>query len=114
LVNLEGVDVGESPTEALTAVGAVIDDLPERNALIKGVALEMLARGWALFVTSSWGVLAATSREGFTAVCDVDLAGEDCNRSGSIWSSLMAVEGDEIGRSGELFSSPNGPRGELG
>jgi len=97
-----GVGVVRSPTEAFVVVEilpwAAIDENPERNALTDGLNVENVARGWALvaFVTGGCGTLAAGLR-----------------RKGSIWSSVMAAGGDEVGRGSELFSSPGGLRAEL-
>jgi hypothetical protein len=43
----------------------------------------------------------------------VGAAAEGVNKLGSMRPSLIAEEDGEIGRGGELFSSPNARRGEL-
>ena len=119
----DGVDVMESLAEAfstegiLGAIGGAIDDLPERIALMNGLAMEAFARGWAfvVFITGGCGALAAGLRLGFTTARGVDPTGKDGNRLGSIWSSVIVLLGsDGTGRGGESVFSPNGPRGELG
>ena len=97
-----GVDVVTSPTEAFVVVEilpwATIDENPERNALTNGLNVEKVARGWVLvaFVTGGCSALAAGLR-----------------RNRSIWSSVMATGGDEVGRGRELLSSPGGLRDKL-
>jgi hypothetical protein len=94
-----GVELTEafSIVDTPAVIGAAIDERSDRNALTHGLAVEKLDRGSLVaLATGGSGALIAGSKTKFVSVGGADPAGEDWNRVGSIWSSLIPAGGDGL------------------